>query len=347
MAFGTIIPEKKSTPPLLRHAHLMAFESLLRQRGAPVDRYLHRHGLPVLCDNPDTYVPLCKVWTFFDNAARHEGSELGWLVGAHVGDQNLNADLLRKLETAPTLFQALRILIRMVSAEATDIGIGIHERLDDVLLYTHYPGMGRTPGYMISQGYQLGVFLGLIRYFLGQHWVPEEIGVESSTVPPKLEEQLPGCRVLTQQPAGYIAVLRSCLYRAVPLRDTRISRVANPLLSKNSSYTDMLRAALKSYLCEGYPTERFAAELMGTSVRTLTRNLSPHGLTYGMLIDELRFNEAKEQLQNSNIQIGDIAHNVGFSDQGDFSRMIRRLCGLTPTELRNVIRSKAEKVTTN
>ncbi len=61
-----------------------------------------------------------------------------------------------------------------------------------------------------------------------------------------------------------------------------------------------------------------------------------------MLIDELRFNTAKEQLQNSDERIGDIAHDVGFDDQGDFSRMFRRIGGQTPSELRKATRSKGE-----
>ena len=126
-----------------------------------------------------------------------------------------------------------------------------------------------------------------------------------------------------------------------PPGDTKVNRAENPLLSETPpvpttdfNYLDMLRAVLKSYLSEGYPSQRVAAELMGTSVRTLSRELSTYGLTYKMLIDELRFNAAKELLQKSNMRIGDIAYNVGFNDQGDFSRMIRRLCGLTPSELR-------------
>ena len=208
--------------------------------------------------------------------------------------------------------------------------------------YMHYPGMREVPGYVISQAYQLGFFVDLIRHFLGQQWAPEEIGVESPIVSPIAEEHFPDCRILTQQTAGYIAVPRSYLHRSVPPRDPKVGSADNPLLSENSpvlisnfSYVDTLRAVLKPYLREGYPSEQVAAELMNTSVRTLTRTLSNDDLTYGMLINELRFNIAKGQLQNSNQPIGDIAHNVGFNDQGNFSRMIHRLCGLTPSELRN------------
>ena len=84
---------------MVRLGHPMAFMSYLRHIGAPVDRHLRNHQLPVLCDDPDTFVPLLKVWSFFDAVARHENPMVGWMAGAYVGDHNLNAGLLRKLET--------------------------------------------------------------------------------------------------------------------------------------------------------------------------------------------------------------------------------------------------------
>jgi AraC-like DNA-binding protein len=237
--------------------------------------------------------------------------------------------------------------VQLVSVESTDIDINILERRDDILLYTHDPGVAEMPGYSVSEKYQLQVFLDLIRHFLGRHWVPDEMGLESSSIPPIMKEQLPGCRILTQQIASYIAVPRSCLHRSVLPWDAKIGNAENPLMSEktpvltsNFDYMDTLRAVIMPYLCDGYPSQQIAAELMNTSVRTLTRKLHDHGLTYGKLIDELRFNMAKKLLQQPNMRIGEVAQYIGFKDQGDFTRMIRRVAGLTPTKLRDSLRKK-------
>ncbi len=334
----------KLGPPLLRLAHVIAFMVYLRRLGAPVDRHLRCNGLPVMCDDPDAFVPLLRVWSFFNTASRSEDSELGWHVGAHAGDKQLNSALLRKLETAPTLLQALRRLVLMISAEATDLQIGIKERQDSILLYTLYAGMGEEPGHEISQAYQLGAFLDLIRHFLGRQWVPDEIGIEAAEIPPGAKECFPGSRILTQQPAGYIAVPRSCLHQHPSLGDTKVGRADNPLLNDNlpalTENIDCLRKihlVLKPYLSDGYVSQRDAAELMNTSVRTLTRRLSGYGLTYGTLIDGMRFNAAKRLLQNPDVRIGDIAHSVGFKDQADFTRMFHRVGGLSPKKFRNSV----------
>jgi AraC-like DNA-binding protein len=350
LTFSTAMSAKKSTPPLLRYAHLMAFESFLRQSGAPVGHYLHRNGLPTFCEDPNAFLPLLKIWSFFDDVARHEDADIGWLVSSHVGDKTLNANLLREIESAPTLLSGMNRLIQKVRTEATDIDIGIQKRRNDYLFYMHYPGMSGVDGYMVSQAYQIGIFIGMIRHFLGQNWIPDQIGIESPFVPPILESYFPGCQILTKQPAGYIAVPISCAHQSTHGLDTKTGNIENPLLpqksvvkNRNLSYVDSLRAVLKSYLSDGYISERVAAELMGTSVRTLTRKLHGHHTTYGRLIDEVRFDVTKKQLQKSSMQIGQVARHVGFKDQGDFSRMIRRVSGLSPTKLRGSLRDRDGK----
>ena len=337
-----MITSVNKAPPLLRIAHALTFTTYLRKYGAPADKYLRRQGLPVLCDDPNTYVPLSRMWSFFDTAARHEDPELGWRVGAHVGDKGLNAALLRKLESAPTLLQALRRFSRMARTEATGTEVNIEERQDDILFYTRYSGLGQEPGYEISQSYQLALFLDLIRHFLGRNWIPPEIGIESSSIPSCADEYFPDSRILSSTSAGYIAVPQSCLHRAPLSGNTTAGRSESLLLKDNMldpgtgiAYLNLLQSVLSSYLSEGYISQRVAAELMSTSVRTLTRRLSEFGLTYGMLIDDLRFKVAKEKLSNTDQPIYDIAYSVGFRDQGSFTRMFRRIGGVSPKEFRD------------
>ena len=336
---------KKQGPPLLRFAHPLAFATYLRVYGARADYYLRKSGLPTLCEDPAAFATLPKIWSFFDSASRSETPELGWLVGAKVGDSKLDNNLLRKLESAPTLLQALRRFQRLYKLEVTDSEIGIKEHLNSIWLYTRYKGKRDEPGYHVSQAYQLGVFVGLIRHFLGSNWVPHEIGIESRLIPPGAAECYPGSRILTQQPAGYIVVPRWRLHQGASFRDQGIGNAEKFPLNDhlfNEIRTDCesrLRIVLRSYLSEGYISQIRAAELMDTSVRTLTRRLSACGVTYRTLIDDLRFETAKEQLLKSDKRIGDIALSVGFNHQADFTRMFRRVGGLSPKEFRQSVHS--------
>jgi AraC-like DNA-binding protein len=323
-----------AAPPVIRMAHPLAFAAFLRHIGAPVDRHLLRQGLPAFCDDPDQIVPLRRAWAFFDAGARSEDAMLGWHVGRFVGLRGLDRGLLRKLETAPSLYEALKRLVRLVAAEASQLQLGIAERRRDILFFTHYSAAKGLAGYSSSQAYQLGAYLHLIRHFLGKEWVPEEIGIECPTVPAIVEEHFGGCRVLTHQRAGYIAVPRSCLAVAAPGSAPKGSEDDSLALTRKLDYVDTLRTVIKPYLEEGYASRQLAASLMDTSVRTLTRRLAAHGLNYRALIDDVRFRAARDRLRSTDEPIIDIAVSVGFDDPAHFTRMFRRMGGISPTRFR-------------
>jgi AraC-like DNA-binding protein len=73
---------------------------------------------------------------------------------------------------------------------------------------------------------------------------------------------------------------------------------------------------------------------MDTSERTLTRRLAAHGLNYRALIDDMRFKTARDRLRSTDEPITDIAASVGFDDPAHFTRMFRRMGGISPTRFR-------------
>ena len=135
------------------------------------------------------------------------------------------------------------------------------------------------------------------------------------------------------------------LHRAAARRNTKAGGADNPSLNifpqlhKNFDYPNLLYAVLRAYISEGYVSQSVAANLMNTSVRTLTRRLAGYGLTYGGLMDDLRFKVAKERVREPEVLIGDIARSVGFKDPGDFTRMFHRIGGLNPNEYRDSIQN--------
>lgn len=312
----------------------MSFCTVLNEIGAPVDRYMRRQKLPVLNEDPNMFIPLERAWSFFSETARQEDEALGWLVGADTGNQNLNVALLEKFKTARTLFIGLQRFVKFARSEATHIDLGIHALEKEVLLYTRYLDRRDSPGRMTSQAYQIGVMLDLVRYFLGKEWTPPRIGIEHTVVPSMLDNLFPSTRILTQQQMGYIAIPRNCLFRTRPRANIKAQTANIPVLSENQDDIDTLRILLKTYLSEGYPSAQFSAELLGVSERTLTRKLSAHDLTYGALIDEIRFEIATELLRKPNMQICHVASSVGFNEQANFTRMFHRICGMTPSEFR-------------
>lgn len=333
---------RTSTTPLIRLAHPQAFAAFLQEIGTPADRLFRRAGLPVYCNDPMAFVPLRQAWSLFDAAAQLEDPQLGWHVGRFYGDRKLSAPFLRKLETAPTLYEALKRLVRMVSAEASHLQLGILERRNDILFHTQYSTIKDWPGYKDSQAYQLEAYLDLIRRFVGRHWVPTEIGIETPTVAPVVKAHFPDSRIRTNQRMGYVAVPRSCLHIAARTDGSDVGSRDSLVLAGKFDYVDTLRALLRAYLSDGYPSAQKVASLMGTSVRTLARRLEDFDLTYRTLVDEVRFDAAKDLLVDTDARISEVARSVGFEDPAHFSRMYRRIAGLSPRDFRKAVQGRAE-----
>jgi AraC-like DNA-binding protein len=324
---------------VIRLGHPLAFSGFLQHIGAPVAGYFRRQGLPALCNDPNALIPLHKAWQFFGDTSSREDRMLGWHVGKYVGDHNLSAGLIEKLEGSPTLYRALKAFTRLVKCEASHLQLGISEYPSGIRFFTRYPGMKDEDGYDASQSYQLGIFIDLVRHYAGRDWSPEEIGVEAATVSTVVRELYPCSRIRVKQPFGYITIPHSCL----PLelrRGHELSDSDNRLIDPSGlSDAQILSLLLEPYLSQGYPTMRFAASLMGISKRTLARRLAACGKGYQVLIDELRFRKASELLLHTDEPTCEIAGAIGFNDQANFYRMFRRVGGLGPCHFRRAARS--------
>ena len=84
----------------------------------------------------------------------------------------------------------------------------------------------------------------------------------------------------------------------------------------------------------GHPPIEKIAGAVNLSVRTFQRRLAQGGRTYKMLLDEVRFAEARRALASSNEPLKAIAFELGFAEQASFTRAFRRWTGLAPSEYR-------------
>jgi AraC-like DNA-binding protein len=302
-----------------------------------MNRLLRRAGLPVYCDDPAALVPLRRAWALFEATAQTVDPSVGWHVGRFVGDNHLSAGLLKRLEHAPTLYQSLHRLVRLISSEASHLKLGIGERHDDIVFYTSYSTLKDWPGYAVSQAYQLEVYIDIVRHYLGRNWVPEEMGIEHSVVPAVAQEHFPDTRILPNQPLGYITVPRACLHRSASPPAPQSTQEESVTLSSDFDLVDTLRAMVSAYLPDGYPSVPRMAAVLEMSGRTLIRRLAERGLTYQGVIDEVRFRSATDLLRDSGLPIGDIARSVGFDDPAHFARMFRRVGGSSPRQFRKSV----------
>ncbi|WP_372878080.1 AraC family transcriptional regulator [Spongiibacter marinus] len=104
-------------------------------------------------------------------------------------------------------------------------------------------------------------------------------------------------------------------------------------LSEEHNIVDEVREML--LLRPGYfPGIEAVAEKLNISGRTLRRRLSASGSGYQKIVDDLRYELAREYLQGTAMSIEQVASLLGYSDAAHFCHAFRRWSGCPPSQFR-------------
>ena len=79
-----------------------------------------------------------------------------------------------------------------------------------------------------------------------------------------------------------------------------------------------------------------AANSMGIGRRTLQRYLAHQGTDCRGLVERFRCREAIRLLTESDIQLVELAHRIGYTDQANFGRAFRKWTGMSPRTYREL-----------
>jgi AraC-like DNA-binding protein len=177
--------------------------------------------------------------------------------------------------------------------------------------------------------------IAVIRTFAGANWAPETIAFEAHYTPSVETQSLwPNTRFLSGQKSSWIDVPNSQLGLPNPARNVPHRSAGNEYQPIGTDTVTALKLLLPSYLDERVPNIAAVAEIAGTSVRTLQRELTAVGLTYSDLLDQVRFEKAVRLLDATDAKIIDVAFATGYADPAHFARAFRRIAGVTPREFR-------------
>jgi AraC-like DNA-binding protein len=188
---------------------------------------------------------------------------------------------------------------------------------------------------------QMGVHISLQRDIMGPAFTPYEVRLTYSQCEDfRLTEDLLGCEIRFNQPANQLVFDAKWLDGPANLgnRTTYAAVVAmcDELLT-DLTYRSGVAGKVRAYLLQDLasrPTLAAIAERVGSTTRTLRRQLDHQGTSFRELLDELRSQVAIRYLRDTVMTSEDIAVSLGFSDAANFRHAFRRWTGKTPSEFR-------------
>lgn len=325
---------------LHRVAVLHPFTRFLADVGAPVDAMLRRSRLPLhALENHNNYVPSANFYTFVtDMAARESIEDLGFRVGERFGANCGDPHMVALLRQSPTMFRGLSKASDLTNRTVSKCHLGLVRSQDNSQTYFyHQPGCGHR-NLASDQIAWFGVMalIGMARVYTGRGWRPLEIGVMSHRKPTAhIFERLPNTRIRLSQSCSYIALPHESisLLPAAEAGGREGGQTSVDYRPMEQSLVGSLKQMLSSYVGEDLSISK-VADLCNTSSRSLQRQLERCGTTCREILDEVRFESAREMLAEPHNQIADVAHALGYTTPTNFSRSFRRVAGVSPSEFR-------------
>lgn len=188
----------------------------------------------------------------------------------------------------------------------------------------------------------LGFFVSFLQSRLDVPWYPTRVRFANSP-PADLSELLRrfGPDLLFEQPETAFEFESDLFEVRISDADPRLLSIltthADELLreaSESGSLEAQIRLQILEQLGHGLPSAQSIARLHSMSLSAFKRRLGREEMNFRELRDEVVREVAQRLLRDTDIGIGAIALQVGYSEHSAFDRAFVRLTGMTPTEYR-------------
>lgn len=331
---------RRSTPMITARSLGAMPEFLATEVGSrALERVMKRSGLPPpVLENRDLYIPQTMLTSFLRNSAREAGEDMfGLKVSPYltVCDYGSWGEYVL---SAPTLGASLYRVKRAMQLHSND-KVSFAPVSPEAMQFRYDFAARSERGYDHISPCAIGVINSIFRKYAGAGWRP--LGIDFDISKPKSDMQFEDvfdCPIHFN--AGSLAVRFSA-------RDIHISAPASTgrLISVGDVSRDRFGGAPKNdtqkvwflvmlQLLEGAPDLDRAAKCLGVSLRSLQRSLTSEGTTFREIANHAVTYRSKELLNEFELNITDIAVDLGYSTPAHFARAFRKQTGLTPSEYR-------------
>jgi AraC-like DNA-binding protein len=307
--------------------------------GVPIGRYIESFRISKkILDAPELFIDEPRFWRLAGDLAEREGF-LDWgFRAAQQLDLSVLGEFGTNLLQQPSLKVALETFIETISAESLHAHFELMRQ--DKYFWLMLWGYRDAPaGRCVIELYDLEWMCKLVQSALGNQWRPPAVHLQSASLPEGLAtNEICTGNIRFSSTMTAIAIPEALMaapmsrYRSFPAADAGIQQ-------NNLAQTDFatsLRLLLTGYLDEGL-TMTDCADLVGMSDRTLQRRLAQHETTFNELLDQTRFDSAKQLLQDKSISLSDIGYELGYANPANFTRAFRRWAGVSPRQHRQLL----------
>jgi AraC-like DNA-binding protein len=188
--------------------------------------------------------------------------------------------------------------------------------------------------------FMLLMTIDLVRMAAGPSWRPEDVALKTGDFEGRREcAILANTTVHQSEDATMVEFPRALLDRPFVENSLPTLQFRCPQQELDSSplpqdLAGSLQSVLELLVPQSFTDITSAADVIGTSRRTLQRHLTECGYTFSSLLRQARLALATRMLSDRSVKLIEIAFELGYSDPSHFSKAFRRWTGSSPRDYR-------------
>ena len=289
---------------------------------------------PSLFDDPDNRIGFAARARLVAHCVARTGCpHLGLLIGQQGSLEDFGVvGLLAKY--SPDVGAALGSLVRCfhLHTRGVTLRLTVHDEVATFSYAIDLPQIVATEQF--GDG-AVAIMFNVMRKFCGPGWTPSEVLLARR----RPTDDRPYRRAF-QAPLTFGAEHNALVFPArwldhrLPASDPELERYLRrhieTLESRYESFPDQVRSVLRTALLTHRARADQVAALFSMHSRTLSRHLQACGTSYRDLLDEGRFEFARQMLENTALEVTQIAAALDYADASAFTRAFRRWSGTTP-----------------
>jgi AraC-like DNA-binding protein len=331
---------------VIRGTCLTNFRELMTELGADPDPVLRASGIrPRDAGDHEVFLGYRSLVVVLERAAQVTGlPDFGRRLALRQGIEILGPVGVAA-RTAPTTGDALRITSTYLSAYSPAIAVHLVPDTDPerVLLEFHIVEATSTPTTQVIE-LSLGVALQVLRYLRGDDYRPVAVHLPHAALVAESEYlEYYASRPTFEMPEAGLMLRTSDLAKPVS-HDAQaheaITRYLDTIVATDEpGLTPPVCQLIRQLLPTGSVSLDRIARQFALHPKTLQRRLTQEGTTFGKLVERCRRELAEHYLRDTELDLTQVARELGYAEQSVLTRSCRRWYGRGPSALRQRLRS--------
>jgi len=324
---------KPKAIPLVKAAFKKQFENAMLKNGLSPDYYFKEVNLPTHAqEDPESLLPEKPFWHLanlvsVDGEIPDYGAQTAQLTPWHKVES-----MMPLICSRANLEDLLHTFCKIAPGQSSSVRFALEQ--DESELWFSYIGKPLIKNDIQMELYRVTCMIQLVQLAAGSGWYPKQIELlmpEKKVV--SASRLISKSRITFSQARSGFSIPNLLLKLPINIEIPYIKTSRNQY-DINADFVLTILQLISIFISNKNCNLDDIARITELPKRTLQRRLKSHGTCFNDLLNQAKFNLAKDKLENSCATITEISFQLGYSGPSHFNHAFHRWAGMSPSQFR-------------